>query len=198
MKRQPLIHLLQNRPMFLALAFILMTVFPVLAGSDTYTELLTHTPVFAKPLTWVGGHPPSVAESKELWEITGEGHNKFSETTAGFEEFIKKHPESPWDPSLESHLAEYYYQSGYFTPALRGILDGKKVVVGTEVASAPAQIRASGFTALGFHLELWRRMLPRPRMTDFGRWQPLVTCLAIRFQVNRRFWLRRCRERYYT
>jgi RHS repeat-associated protein len=87
--------------------------------TDDYAKQVSQAPLFPDPLLWVGSQAPSDAESEEL--IDDIGIFKTNGVAAGFaalKTFVTDHPQSPWTPALEVHMAEYYRIDGNYTPAL--------------------------------------------------------------------------------
>jgi len=130
---------------FLAVSILLILCgsnFTVQAGEATnLTERLSQTWIF-EPLGWVGGTPPAENETLLLLESARAISEKaiaaskvFVTTTNGdtitkmhplveldlapLEGFVRSHPASPWTPALESQMAKYYREHGYYTLALK-------------------------------------------------------------------------------
>src|SRR5260370_14701718 len=116
--------------------------FTVQAGEVTnLNERLLQTWIF-EPLGWVGRMPPAENEtllllesaraiskkavaSPKLFVTTTNGgtitkmHPLVELDLASMEEFVRNHPASPWTPALESQMAKYYREHGYYTLALK-------------------------------------------------------------------------------
>ncbi len=112
------------------------------AGEATnLTDRLSQTWIF-EPLGRVGGTPPpenetrlllesaraitekAIAASKVLVTTTNgdtitKMHPLVELDLASLEEFVRTHPASPWTPALESQMAKYYREHGYYTLALK-------------------------------------------------------------------------------
>ena len=145
------------------------------AGAIDYTERLEHARLFDDPLLWVGQSPPKPTESQELWDAFGIGRiNSMDEAIPNLETFIKKHPASPWTPSLRSHLGEYYKEHGYFTPALdnwqmvwnatRNLTDSKGKQVADSTLANWMQLLAS----LG-KVDVMRKLLEETKGRTFSK-----------------------------
>jgi RHS repeat-associated protein len=92
---------------------------PLIAANDDYTAQLSRARLLSQPLVWVGATPPGAEESRELWETFGVGSDKkIADTIDGLTAFMEAHPHSPWIPSLNGNLGNYYRERGYFSLAL--------------------------------------------------------------------------------
>src|SRR5262249_13012928 len=99
-------------------AAILCSIAQTIFGQSA-NDLITQSKVFKEPLTWVGAKPPAEAESGALWEACRLVPISKEPAVAGFEQFIREYPDSPWVPSLRANLAYYYRTIGRYTPALQ-------------------------------------------------------------------------------
>jgi len=89
------------------------------ATPDSNAQQVSRAPLFADPLVWVGAQAPSEAESIELLDDIEIFKDKgIVDGFSALEQFIASHPQSPWTPALQVHLAERYRNEGRYTSAL--------------------------------------------------------------------------------
>jgi len=76
-------------------------------GQIQQEEFLAHR------IQWVGEERPSEGETSELLALLSQ-----TDPGSGLEQFIARHPQSPWTPALHHALAESSRQNGRYTRAL--------------------------------------------------------------------------------
>lgn len=100
------------------LAFLLISLLPLRAEDLSLTTQIRAKRVFTSPIESVGAQEPSDTESAPLLEAIQAFDSGALAGYAALEGFLSQHPRSAWEPSLRTHLAERYRESGRYTAAL--------------------------------------------------------------------------------
>lgn len=116
------------------------------------SEDITRMRVFEEPLHAIGGRP-SADENRDLLDsLQRYQAGGRTEDVRPLLEFLKKHPTSPWKPSLLTNLGLVYRRSGYYSRALdawevawslaKGLKDSHAQPVGDRAAAELAELLA--------------------------------------------------------
>ena len=89
-------------------------------ADDDYAAKITAKAVFHQRIRWVGHTPPPENESRALWNVLLKIDNRgaFYGIPLIDTQFIQRFPDSPWTPSLQVNLAQYYRERGLYSKAL--------------------------------------------------------------------------------
>src|SRR5579864_127803 len=75
--------------------------------------------LFDIPIVWIGDKAPTESETQELWEsVRNLSQAKPDERFTPLAAFVKQHPDSAWNPSLQALLGRYYRVHGRYSLAL--------------------------------------------------------------------------------
>ncbi|MES3030935.1 MAG: RHS repeat-associated core domain-containing protein [Patescibacteria group bacterium] len=92
---------------------------PELRAVGASEERITTSNLFEDRLRWVGSTNPSSAETAALLGAMDEAVKMDrSDFHQPFLEFLKRHPASPWTPSVRANLAHHFKESGRYSKAL--------------------------------------------------------------------------------
>ncbi len=138
-------------PIIVSVALLGATHLPIWADDLSSAQKVRGQRVFTSPIEWIGEKEPPEADSAALLESISAFDS--AGMKAGFEaleNFLAKHPQSAWTPSLQIHLAERYRVMGRYSAAMKHwetAWEGSKT--GTDEASRKMAARAlSGWMRL--------------------------------------------------